>query len=476
MKKILLFITFSFSLLSLSAEIVLPGLVGNNMVLQQQTDVNLWGKADAGKKVTLQTSWDKKVYTFRASSGGDWQVSVRTPVAGGPYSITVSDGKPMVLSNILIGEVWLCSGQSNMEMPMKGFTGQPVDGALDAVAQAVPENNIRMVTVSRKFGKETVPDCETTSWQESTPGSVAACSATGYYFARYLTRVLRVPVGLIISSWGGSKIQAWMDKEVLKQYPGVSLDALTLDDKDIKNPHHQPSLLYNTMMYPLKNYTIRGAIWYQGESNRNQVSLYKKLFPALVESWRKERNQGEFPFYYVQIAPFSYDNREDTDVADFRRMQEECLSLIPNSGMAVTADIGHPTCIHPAQKDKVGQRLALLALAGTYGRSDTPCSGPVFKSAKADGSRILVDFNYTEMGLTSYGQDITGFEIAGSDQVFYPAKAVIERGNEKIALMSPSVEHPVSIRYAYRNYISVNLYNTYNLPVAPFKADVSMGY
>lgn len=476
MKKVLLFIALSFSLLALRAEIVLPGLVGNNMVLQQQAEVNLWGKAAAEKKVTVQTSWDKKVYTTRASSGGDWQVSVRTPAAGGPYSVTISDGKPVVLSNILIGEVWLCSGQSNMEMPMKGFTGQPVDGALDAVAQAIPGNNIRMITVSRKFGKETVSDCETTSWQESTPRSVAACSATGYYFARYLTGVLRVPVGLIVSSWGGSKIQAWMDKEILRQYPEVSLETLKLDDKEIKNPHHQPSLLYNTMMYPLKNYTIRGALWYQGESNRNQVSLYKKLFPVMVEAWRKDWNQGEFPFYYVQIAPFNYDNGNDIDMAEFRQMQQECLSLIPNSGMAVTADIGHPTCIHPAQKDKVGQRLALLALSGTYGRGDTPCSGPVFKSVKAESDRIIVDFNHTEMGLTSYGQDITGFEIAGADQVFYPAKAVIERGNVKIALTSPSVSKPASVRYGYRNYVPVNLYNTYNLPVVPFKADVSTGY
>lgn len=443
------------------------------MVLQQNTTVRLWGKADARKSVILVTSWDGKTTRVRSSATGDWLASVPTPAAGGPYTITISDGEAVTLSNILIGEVWLCTGQSNMEMPVKGFTGQPVDGALDALAAARPADNLRILTVQHSHSRTPSADCATGSWQESTPASVAGCSAAGYFFARQLQEALHVPVGLICTTWGGSNIQAWMSREALSAFPEVDLNLPAPGSAGAKNPNVTPTVLYNAMIHPLRYYTVRGAIWYQGEANRNQPALYKKLFPAMVQSWRELWQQGDFPFYYVQIAPHCYgrDNGDKTNAADLRQVQFECLQLIPNSGMAVTADIGNPTCIHPAKKKEVGQRLALWALAKTYGREGLPYSGPVYRQAEVKGNQVTVDFDYADNGLTSYDQPVAGFELAGADSVFYAADAAIA-GRNRLRVTAAPVAQPRYIRFAYKNYQPVNLYNTYRLPAVPFRAEL----
>ena len=360
-----------------------------------------------------------------------------------------------------------------MEMPIKGFRGQPVEGSCDAIATALPSDNIRMITLKINSSQTVLDDCVATPWVESTPANVADFSATAYFFASYLRKVLNVPVGVICSSWGGSKIESWINKEVYtEKFPEISLSVLTKDPKDIARPKDEPTLLYNAMIHPIKQFTIKGTIWYQGESNLNNPQVYKRLFPAMVRSWRKEWNQGEFPFYYVQIAPYDYGrkNADKTEAAEIRQVQLECLKEIPNAGMVVTADIGNRTCVHPSDKESVGKRLALWALAKTYQRSGTPYSGPLYKSFTIDKEKIIVEFDYAEMGMTSYDREIVGFEIAGKDGIYYPAKAVLFDNKTKVMLTSDQVPEPVGVKYGFRNYQPLNLFSNFGLPASPFVA------
>lgn len=472
MKKILWIIVAILCVWPLEAKVKLPAIIGSGMVLQQKAKANLWGWSAPSQKVTIRTSWDNKTYTTTSSSKGEWTSQVQTPSAGGPYTIVISDGEPIELSNILIGEVWLCSGQSNMEMPVKGFRGQPVKGSCDAIANASPEDDIRMITLKINSSQTLLDDCIATTWMESNPANVADFSATAYFYANYLRKTLKVPIGVICSSWGGSKIEAWINKEVYtEKFPEISLSTLTKAPKDIARPKDEPTLLYNAMIHPIKQFTIKGAIWYQGESNLNNPQVYRQLFPAMVESWRKEWKQGEFPFYYVQIAPYDYgrQNAEKTEAAEMRQVQLECLKDIPNSGMAVTVDLGNRTCIHPADKEDVGKRLALWALAQTYQRGGTPFSGPIYKSFKVNKEKVTVEFDYVEMGMTSYDQEIVGFEIAGKDGVFYPAKATLFDNKTKVVLISEQVSEPISVQYGFRNYQPLNLFSNFGLPASPFK-------
>lgn len=474
MKRFLLSAIIGILVLPVGAKIKLPAILSDNMVLQQQTSVNLWGDSDVkdpDNEITITTSWDDKEY-IATPVHGSWSVKIQTPKSGGPYTITISDGETLILNNVMIGEVWLCSGQSNMEMPIKGFQGQPVNGSLDIIAQATPENNIRMITIQRNSSCIPLQDCDA-RWEESTPQSVANVSATAYFFACYLQNILNVPVGIISSSWGGSKIEAWINKETIEeQFPEVLLEVLNKDLKDISKPHVEPTLLYNAMINPIQSYTIKGAIWYQGEANRDKPELYKRLFPAMVQLWRNVWKQGDFPFYYVQIAPYDYgrENADKIEAAQLRQVQLECMYLIPNSGIAVTADIGERTCIHPAAKSEVGQRLALWALSHTYGKDGIPFSGPLYKSAVIKEKAIEVEFKYSEMGMTSHGEDIIGFEIAGADSVYYPATAKLISGAKKISLEYKIESRPVSIRYCFKNYQPVNLFSNFGLPVSPFEA------
>lgn len=472
MKKILWIIAAIFCVLPLEAKIKLPAIIGNNMVLQQKAQTNLWGWAAPSRKVTIRTSWDNKTYTVTSSSTGEWKSQLQTPSAGGPFTITISDGEPLQLSNILVGEVWICSGQSNMEMPIKGFRGQPIKGSCDVIAKASPEDDIRMITLKTNSSQSLLDDCIATPWVESNPENVADFSATAYFFADYLRKTLKVPVGVICSSWGGSKIEAWINKEVYtEKFPEIPLSVLTKNPQVIARPKDEPTLLYNAMIHPIKQFTIKGAIWYQGESNLNNPQVYKRLFPAMVESWRREWSQGEFPFYYVQIAPYDYGraNADKTEAAEMRQVQLECMKTIPNTGMVVTTDVGNRTCIHPADKEEVGSRLALWALAKTYQRTGTPHCGPIYQSFTVDKGKVTIEFDSVEMGMTTYGQEIEGFEIAGKEGVFYPAKATFIDNNTKIVLVSEQVPEPVSVQYGYRNYQPLNLYSNYGLPASPFK-------
>ncbi len=459
----LLFVTT----LSLSAKVKLPSVLGNNMVLQQQTNVKLWGEALPSAKVAICTSWNHKTYNVRSDSAGKWLANIQTPVAGGPYLITISDGEKLILKNILIGEVWFCSGQSNMEMPVKGFDKQPVDGSNDVIAKAKPEIPIRMFTVKRNSSKTLLSDCQG-SWEENNSMAVANTSATAYFFGRYLQEVLNVPVGLVISDWGGSKIEAWIGRDVLGSFKEVNLSHLD-DSAQVESPNQRGCMLYNAMVYPLLNFTIKGAIWYQGESNLSNPELYERLMPAFVSELRNDWKLGNFPFYYVQIAPFSYENPNGLVSAKLREAQLKCMSLIPNSGMAVTLDAGLKNGIHPCQKEKVGNRLAYWALAKTYGREGFSYAGPVYKSMEIKENTIYLSFEAAG-GISPLEEEIPNFEVAGNDKIFYPAHAIVENSG-KLKVVSDQVSSPVAVRYGFKNYIVGGLFDGYGLPASSFRTD-----
>lgn len=479
MKHIILKIIslFFLSLFSISsqAKIILPVILGNNMVLQQQTNVKLWGQADKKATVKIITSWDKKVYKTVSDENGNWQTQVNTPVAGGPYSISMSDDERLILNNVLIGEVWFCSGQSNMEMPMKGFDRQPLKGTNTIIAKANPKTPIRMFTTDskdgvwvRQFSKQPQADCKG-EWLDNSPDNVSNISAVGYFFANYVQEVLEIPVGIIVSTWGGSRVEPWMSREAIAPFKEIDLSKLDdntpLEDSDI------PCVLYNAKIAPLTQFTIKGFLWYQGESNRDNVNLYAKLMPAFVKDLRSKWNIGEFPFYFVEIAPFAYDGVDGLSAPRMREVQLQNMKDIPRSGMVTTLDIGSPNFIHPMDKETVGTRLAWWALADTYGRTGFGYKAPIYKSLEISGNKIYINVDNAEQGLCPMWTELKGFEIADKDKVFYPAKAEIETNTCRLAVSSEKVSEPVAVRYAYKNYAEASVFNIYGLPLVSFRTD-----
>lgn len=458
------------------AKVILPTILGDNMVLQQQTDVKLWGKAQANTPISVKTSWDNKTYTTQSDTNGNWLQKIVTPVAGGPYQISFDDGETMTLKNILIGEVWFCSGQSNMEMPVRGFDRQPTQGSNDVIAKAKPSTPIRMYTTDskdgswvRQFNKEPQSDCKG-EWQENTSEHVANISAPAYFFARYIQEVLDVPVGIIVSSWGGSKVEAWMSREAIQPFSEIDLSILD-NEADVTNPTATPCVLYNSKIAPLTNYAIKGFLWYQGESNRDNADLYQRLMPAFVKDLRTKWDIGTFPFYFVQIAPFNYEGAGKTSAARLREVQEQNMKDIPNSGMVCTMDIGHPVFIHPTDKETVGNRLAYWALAQTYGKKGFPYATPTYKSMEKAEGKIYIDFDNSPGGISPMWTSLEGFEIAGDDKIFHPAFAEIETKTARLAVSSDKVPNPVAVRYAYKNYVEASIFNISGIPVAPFRTD-----
>lgn len=471
MKKCVLVGWFLLSSLAIVAKVSFPSVIADNMVLQQKSTVKLWGKSVPGSEVSIVPSWGQKVYKAQVDYLGNWLTMVETPSAGGPYAIVFDDGEKTILRNILIGEVWLCSGQSNMEMPLRGFGGQPVEGGNDYIARAKKSVPIRMFTTANKHSRIPLDDCGGT-WSEHTSEAVAECSATAYFFGHYLQEVLEVPVGLIISSWGGSKIEAWMSRNSLASFPEFNLD-FGEDKRTLKTPVHQtPCNLYYAKLHPLLNYVIKGAIWYQGESNRNDPVLYGRLFPAFVKDLRDSFGQGDFPFYYVQIAPFAYENPEGTVGAKLREVQCKSMNVIPNAGMVVTLDIGESNCIHPARKKEVGERLAYWALARTYDKKGIGYEGPIYSSMIVEGGKVLLTFkNVSAKGIGPLRKNLEGFEVAGNDRKFHPASAYVDTRSGKVVVSCNEVVQPIAVRYAYKNYAEASLFNEWGLPASSFRTD-----
>ncbi len=456
---------------SVEAKVVLPHIFGDNMVLQQQTDVKIWGTANPSSKVVITPSWDSNAsVTVKSGKDGKWTATLSTPEAGGPYTVTLSDGETLELNNVMTGEVWFCSGQSNMEMPMKGFTTQPVEGAADVIMRAKTSTPIRVCMVKKAAEFTPQDDCDA-SWSENTPEVVANTSATAYYFARYIQDVLEVPVGIIVSSWGGSSMEAWMDREtVSSEFPEFDLSFIDKEEMP-KNKHQVPTLLYNGMLHPVIPFTVKGIIWYQGEQNRRNPEQYLRLQPSFAKMFREQWGLGDIPFYYVQIAPFNYSG---DDSAYLREAQMKALELIPNSGMAVTLDIGDVTCIHPAKKQQVGERLAYLALTQTYGRKGIDPYSPIYKSWEVKDGKALVYFNVGADGLAPLGPELDGFEVARADRIFHPATAKVIRNGKIVNMVEvscPEVADPAAVRYGFHNDSVGTLYNNYGIPASSFRTD-----
>ncbi len=450
--------------LPVKAEVKLPSIFSDNMVLQQQTNAAIWGTASANSTVTVKTSWNKRSYSTRAGADGRWKLNVSTPGAGGPYTVVVSQGKTITLRNVMIGEVWVCSGQSNMEMPMKGFFNQPITGSNEFLATST-NNNIRLITVPRLTSLTPMDDF-TGSWQLCNPESASQFSATAYFFGLMLNRALNVPVGLICTAWGGTRIEPWISEAGFGNFDWVKLPDKTIKQENLSP--QTPTVLFNGMVKPIAGFGIRGAIWYQGESNRNEPVEYQKLMPGLAQNWRSEWGIGEFPMYYVQIAPFDYGS-SGLNSAYLREAQLKASTAIPNFGMACVMDTGEKDCIHPANKKAAGDRLAYLALAKTYGMKGFACEGPVLKEMKIDGNQIRLTFDNAPNGLTSFGKELSCFEVAGSGGRFFPAIAYIA-GNG-VTLFSPSVNEPVAVRYAFQDFVIGDLFNIEGLPASSFRTD-----
>lgn len=466
----LLLICFLMPLLS-GATVTLPRIFSNGMVLQQQTEVMIWGKTDTGKPVVVTTSWNNKTYTATPDGANHWKVKIRTPKAGGPYTIKCSDGTDLLLSDIYIGEVWLASGQSNMEMPLKGYKKQPVNDA-DRVIRESANPQIRFFKVKRTSWTKPLEDCEGT-WKSASPSNSPNFSATAYFYAKMLNEKLKVPVGIIEADRGGSTIQAWMSAGSLKEFPGIAVrEGIDTAGRD----RNEPAGLFNGMINPVAGYGIKGAIWYQGEQNRNEPELYAKLFPAMVKQWRADWGIGDFAFYYAQIAPYISKTPELTEankklqplVPYLREAQLKSEKNIPNAGMIVLMDVGAERTIHPPDKESVGRRLSNLALGKTYGFRDIPFTGPVYKSMKVEGNHIVLYFDGAE-GLHFTNGTSANFQIAGGDKKFYPAEAKIE--GQTVHVFSPDVKKPEAARYAFEAWVVGDLFNKNNLPASSFRTD-----
>ncbi len=485
-----------------NADVRLPALVSDHMVLQQNSEILVWGWADPGEEVSVKAGWNDQFVTTVTPEHGKWEVSLTTIKAGGPYSIVVEGDNKIKLSDVLLGEVWVCSGQSNMHMPVGKFGNEGdwrtgVDNYEEEIAKGdYPQ--LRMFTVER-VTSETVKDDVEGEWVVCSPKTVAEFSAVGYFFGRELREKLDVPIGLLNTSWGGTPAEAWTKKtrliadegfnEVVKRYQYNldnwdeewakhkaiidSLEQLRETGKEVEqNPrppiglgsNKAPYVLYNAMVAPLLNYKIKGVIWYQGESNAQRAWQYRRLFPAMIENWRSDWVQkNDFPFYFVQIAPHRSQNPE------IREAQLMTLQNTPNTGMAVTTDIGDSTNIHPTNKQEVGRRLSFWALSNDYGFHDLVFSGPVYENVVFDGRKAIISFKHTGGGLVVKGDSLTHFTMAGADAVFHPANAHIE--GDKIVVTCNEVDRPESVRFAWNYFPVHNLYNKEGLPASPFRTD-----
>ena len=481
-----------------SGGVTLPAIISDNMVLQQKSEAPLWGWARPGEQVKIRAQWQDKEYLITTASDGSWQIKLKTPEAGGPYRIVIEGQDKIILQNVMIGEVWLCSGQSNMSFPLLESLG-----GKDAVAEANCPS-MRVFVVQQALSDMPNKNCQG-RWQICSPESAGSFSAVAYYFGRELQNKLKVPVGLMVAAWGGTPADCWMSRsalesdsdfvpvlrrydEILKDYPREkkiydeqlalwkAQDANANSDKSKLSaeprlpigPEHwqRPYGTYNGMITPLIPYRLAGVIWYQGEGNSWRAHQYEKMFPALIRSWRNSWGQGNFPFYYVQIAPYKYE--PPLVAAELRHAQLMTLSE-SNTGMIVTMDIGDANNIHPLNKKDVGKRLALWALAKNYGNDKIVYSGPIYKGINVESSKIRVFFSHVGSGLIFKNDASYEFEIAGDDGKYVVAKAEID--GDTVLVYSPQIKKPVAVRYCWSNFAQASFFNKDGLPASPFKTD-----
>ena len=454
--KRLLFICFLLSAITARA-VTLPSVIASNMVLQQKSQVKLWGWGSTTEKIYITNSWNGKTDSTVVDGNAKWQLEIATPSAGGPYTITVKGNNTILLENVLIGEVWICSGQSNMEFNFYAGIAQIREEFADA-----HKLNLRFFTVPRTTAEFPQDDVKG-QWAVSDSQTLKSFSAVAYYFGKRLNQDLNVPIGLINASWGGTPAEPWTPLEV------VSSDSVLSNAARQQNVTPwwpiSPGYAYNGMLAPLTKFAVAGAIWYQGESNVGTAATYEQLFTKMISSWREQWNI-DFPFYFVQLAPFKYGNKHVA--ALLREAQHRSLRL-PKTGMVVTVDLADDTLdIHPKNKKDVGFRLANLALTENYGKPVTRARSPFFKVMEVQKEKAIISFDESE-ALVIKKAAIPTLYIAGEDQVFYPAQSSVK--GDKLVLWSKLVKHPVAVRYAFGNTAVGNIFTAAGMPVAPFRTD-----
>ncbi len=446
------------------ADISLPKIFSDHMVLQDADTILIWGKSDGQEELNVKLGESSAKVV--ADAEGAWTAKLARPKGNGPFELEVA-GKTskVVLTDVMIGQVWLCSGQSNMEWSLKQSENP------DEEIKGSTNGKIRLFKIQRHAIDHPLSDFEKkVSWELCDPKSSTGFSAVAYYFGKKLQKELKCPVGLIQSAWGGTPAESWADRKDMEAVGALKplLEHWDGRTKDIQSPH-RPANLYNGMIAPLAPYRFRGAIWYQGESNVGRGSQYATLFPTMIQSWRKKFQNDDFPFYFVNLAPYRYSRSQPDALPEVWDAQNRTLSL-KNTGMVVISDIGNTADIHPRNKKGVGERLALWALARDYGKKDIVYSGPFFEKMEIENDKIRIRFKHVGSGLVSKdGKELNEFLIAGADKKFVPAKAVID--GETVVVSAEGIERPVAVRFCWKDTATPNLFNKEGLPAAPFRTD-----
>lgn len=459
---------------SVVAQVRPAGIYTDNMVLQQKTDAPFWGTAEANSTVVVSPGWTKQKYNAKAGEDGTWKISIPTPEAGGPFEIAFSDGKKSrtVLQNVLVGEVWFCSGQSNMGMKLSGYQCQPVEGAMETIVSAKPSSPIRFCSIDRDMSLQPRTDCSTI-WKENRVEEVGDCSAVAYFFAKALNSVLDVPVGLIVCAFGGSPAVSWLDEAtVRRKFPEYEMPFFQTGVMP-KVPSVEPVILFNSMVAPIIPFAIRGILWYQGEEDairRNEK--YSEMMVEYAAMMRRYWNNPSMPFYMVEVAPFDYNTigKKDADAVLIRAQQQKALERIPHARIAGTLDVGDENCIHPPKKESIGKRLAWIALEDCYSMKGFDAYSPVFKSVEYNNGRAYVSFKVGGNGICPRADNLSGFELAGEDGIFYPAVGHTAKRNT-VEVRSPHVSKPCKVRYCWHNWCVGSVFNSYGIPALPFCAE-----
>lgn len=460
MKRFLLtLLVLSFFSIQMFAKIILPSVFSDNMVLQQNSQVAIWGWSDPGETVRIVTSWNTNdTIKVKADNSSKWTTSIKTIGAGGPYSIQILGNGKVQLSNVMLGEVWICSGQSNMEMSVNW---KLINGEEDAAKAANP--NIRIFHIQKIGAESPQQNCNAT-WTVCSPETMRSTSAVGYFFAHELQQKLNVPVGIIVSAWGGTPAEVWIEKSRIENNPVLNKAKYT-DHYD--GWPGAAGTTYNSMIAPVVPFGIAGAIWYQGESNIGNYPVYSLLKKTLIENWRTDFKK-DFPFYFVQIAPYDYGVNGKS--AYLREQQELTTKIVPNTGMVVISDlVDNIKDIHPKNKVDVGKRLAAYALAETYKLNVGEYKSPFYESMKIEKGKAIISFSNATSGLKCTGKTPARFLVAGDDQKFVEATAKIE--GSTVVVSSKLVKTPVAVRFCFDNTTMPDIFSTNGLPVAPFRTD-----
>lgn len=466
--KALFFIVFVIAN-SLYAKTELPSFFGSNMVLQQQTKVAIWGKDNPKTKVKISTTWGEVKETI-TNEKGKWSISILTKKASfNPETISIEGTSVITLNNVLIGEVWFCSGQSNMEMALEGLGKSKVLNAQQYL-EIANNSNIRLFNTPRTAS--VLPSFNVKGkWEVSNTESAKKFSAIGYIFAVELYQKLKVPIGIIEASWGGTKIECWIPKRDLMKYENIIFSNLLVKNEKFQK---KPSFLYNGMVHPFQNFTVKGFLWYQGESNSRQPKPYKNYMKDLVSSWRTQWKNYNLPFYFVQIAPFDYTIYKKGNPFQPNLLREAQLKIsqeIKNTGIVITTDAGNCNDIHPSKKEIIAKRLSNWALANQYNLKEISFKSAELKSFKIKDSKVNLKFQFYNNDFFIKTEDVKGFTIAGENKVFYNAKVEFHKDGKQLILSNENVKNPVAVRYGFESCFESNLITKFGLPISVFRTD-----